>query len=406
MLAPEVHPREEERIEALLKYTILDSLPEPEYDNLTRIASIICGTPIAMISLVDTNRQWFKSKTGMCMSETDRDISFCGHAINQNGEMLIVPDARKDERFHDNPLTTGESQVVFYAGAPIHTPDGLPLGTLCVMDNKPGDLSESQKEALQDLAKQVMILMEFRRVIRVLFEQNNHILKLNGQLNEFAHSFAHELKTPVRNIQTMLDWLVSDYKKSFNGPAMSQLNSMQDNLEYLDEITDGMLLYHNCGAMPLEFEEFELSVLLDQVEAEFLQGPAFEFKKTACKKRVFHAEEAWGIIFKQLLQNSLEFNQTAQPEIKVHFSENEEEIFLRWEDNGPGIPEKYREKVLELFFTLDNHHGKSEGIGMAIVSTLVQRLQGKLVLLDRKANRQGFCLEITLPKKEPNMYSI
>ncbi|WP_181044186.1 ATP-binding protein [Aureicoccus marinus] len=107
-----------------------------------------------------------------------------------------------------------------------------------------------------------------------------------------------------------------------------------------------------------------------------------------------------------MLQNSLEFNQTTQAEIKLHFSENEEEIFLRWEDNGPGIPEKYREKVLELFFTLDNHHGKSEGIGLAIVSTLVQRLQGKLVLVDRKANRQGFCLEITLPKKEPPMCSI
>jgi signal transduction histidine kinase len=405
MLAPEVHPREEERLDALLKYTILDSLPEHEYDNLTRIASLICGTPIALISLIDDQRQWFKSKMGLCVPETHRDISFCGHAIHQE-EIMVVRDARKDIRFHDNPLTKQEPNVVFYAGAPIRTPDGLPLGTLCVIDNKPRDLSDSQKKALQDLAKQVMILMEFRRVIRVLFEQNIHILKLNEQLNEFAHSFAHELKTPVRNIQTMLDWLVSDYKKSFNGPAMSQLNSMQENLEYLDEITDGMLLYHNCGTMPLEFEEFELSILLDQVEAEFLQEPAFDFKKTACKKKVFHAEEAWGIIFKQLLQNSLEFNQTTQAEIKLHFSENEEEIFLRWEDNGPGIPEKYREKVLELFFTLENHHGKSEGIGLAIVSTLVQRLQGKLVLVDRKANRQGFCLEITLPKKEPPMCSI
>lgn len=402
MLAPEAHPKEDARINALLSYNILDSLPEPEYDNLTRIASLICGKPIALISLVDKERQWFKSRLGLGVDHTSREVSFCGHAIHDDN-VMVVPDARIDERFEDNPLTTGDPKVVFYAGAPITTPDGLPLGTLCVIDNKPGELNETQEKALKDLAKQVMILMELRRVIRVLFEQNNQILKLNEQLNEFAHSFAHELKTPVHNIQTLLEWLVSDYKKSFNGPAMGQLNNIQENLEYLNEITDGMLLYHNCGTLPLEFEEFDLAVLLDQVEAEFLDGPAFEFKKTACKKHLVHAEEAWGIIFKQLLQNSLEFNHTSGPEIKVHCQEDEENITLRWEDNGPGIPEKYREKALDLFFTLDNHQGKSEGIGLAIVSSLVQRLRGTITLENRKGSKQGLCVEISLPKKAPQL---
>ena len=112
MLAPEVHPREEARLNALFGYNILDSLPEPEYDNLTRIASLICGKPIALISLVDKERQWFKSRFGLEVDHTPREVSFCGHAI-QKDEVMVVPDARIDERFEDNPLTTGDPNIVF-----------------------------------------------------------------------------------------------------------------------------------------------------------------------------------------------------------------------------------------------------------------------------------------------------
>ena len=399
MLVPEVHSNEEERLEALASYNILDSLPEPEYDNLTRIASTICGKPIALISLVDRERQWFKSRVGTDFIQTERELSYCAHAIHHEHELMVVPDMRQDERFSDHPFTTGEPFVVFYAGAPIVTPTGLPLGTLCVLDHEPGELTDVQKESLQDLAKQVMILMELRRVIRVLFDQNNQILKLNEQLNEFAHSFAHELKTPVHNIQTMLDWLVTDYKKSFNGSALSQMNVMQENLHYLNEITDGMLVYHNCGTMPLDFEEFDLAIMLDQVEAEFLDGPSFDFKKTACKKRLVHAEEAWLVIFRQLMQNSLEYCLASDPEIRVQCVEEDDRITILWEDNGPGIPEKYRERVFDLFYTLDEKEGKSEGIGLAIVATLMQRLQGKVILSDRKRSRQGLCVELVFPKQ-------
>ena len=401
MLVPEVHLKEEERLDALSSYHILDSLPEPEYDNLTRIASSICGKPIALISLVDRERQWFKSRQGLTVNQTDREVSFCAHAIHQENEVMIVPDARLDKRFEDNPLTIGDPHVVFYAGAPITTPAGLPLGTLCVIDHKPGKLTPSQEESLRDLAKQVMILMELRRVIRVLFDQNNQITKLNEQLNAFAHSFAHELKTPVHNIQTMLDWLVTDYKKSFNGAALSQMNVMQENLFYLNEITDGMVAYHNCSTMPLDYEEFDLAIMLDQVEAEFLDGPSFDFKKSTCKKRLFHAEEAWIIIFRQLLQNSLEYCLASDPEIRVQCQEEEDRIIILWEDNGPGIPEKYQDQVFDLFFTLDDKKGKSEGIGLAIVATLMNRLQGQVSISKRKRSRQGLCIELIFPKNRP-----
>ena len=153
---------ERERLEALKRYHILDTLPEQAYDDITLLASHICGTPMSVISLVDAERQWFKSKIGLDVEETSRDVSFCAHALGNPEEMLIVPDAREDERFADNPYVTGPPAIRFYAGAPLVTSNGEVLGTLCVIDRERRTLSEEQKEALQALARQVMTQLDMR----------------------------------------------------------------------------------------------------------------------------------------------------------------------------------------------------------------------------------------------------
>jgi len=155
-------PDEAERLKALRRYEILDTDPEQDYDDMTLLASHLCGTPIAMISLVDENRQWFKSKVGMTASETSRDIAFCAHGILQ-AEVFVVNDARADKRFASNPLVTGETKIRFYAGARLITSDGHALGMLCVNDQVPRELSLEQKTALQALSRQVVALLELRR---------------------------------------------------------------------------------------------------------------------------------------------------------------------------------------------------------------------------------------------------
>ena len=149
MQKPSFHKEELERLNSLRSYLVLDSESDKEIDCLTELASEICETPISLVSLVDSDRQWFKSKVGLQASETSRDIAFCAHAIVQSEEMFIIEDATKDDRFFDNPLVVNAPLVIFYAGVVLKSDTNYPLGTLCVIDNKPRKLNEKQIRALK-----------------------------------------------------------------------------------------------------------------------------------------------------------------------------------------------------------------------------------------------------------------
>ena len=169
MGAPMMSANDAARVDALQKYAILDSEPEQAFDDLTLLASYVCKTPIALISLVDEDRQWFKAKVGISAKETSRDIAFCSTAIQQQ-DVFVVPDALQDERFRTNPLVVSEPNIRFYAGAPLINEDGYALGTLCVIDRMPRSLAADQEAALKALSRLVLMQMEFRRNLLLLKE--------------------------------------------------------------------------------------------------------------------------------------------------------------------------------------------------------------------------------------------
>ena len=185
-MKPPLLNNEAARLEALRHYRILDSAPECSFDAITELATFICKSPIALVSLVDKERQWFKSRVGLAATETPRDFSFCAHAIVQ-GTLLVVEDATADERFAGNPLVTSDPCIRFYAGAPLITPEGHALGSLCVIDRQSRNISTEQASALEKLASLVVTQLELRRVSNALAEAAANVKTLSGLLPICSH---------------------------------------------------------------------------------------------------------------------------------------------------------------------------------------------------------------------------
>ncbi len=240
---------ESARLAALYKYQILDSLPEQEYDDLTTIAAQICGTPISVVSLVDDDRQWFKSHYGLDAAQTPRDQAFCSHAIMQPQEVMIVPDALEDERFANNPLVTDQPNIRFYAGAPLLTKDNLPLGTLCVIDRVPRQLEPGQVSALRALSRQVMAQIELRyktSQLQTEVKARQAIAETLFQKSiELEQTIAQLYKTQTRLIQSekmsSLGRLVAGIAHEINNPV----SFIYGNLKYFQEYVNALFSFIN-----------------------------------------------------------------------------------------------------------------------------------------------------------------
>lgn len=208
MLVPGKPANEAVRIQALQDLKLLDTAPEERFDRLTRLAKRLFNVPIALVTLVDKERQWFKSCVGLDTTETPRSVSFCAHAILRD-ELMLVPDARKDERFHDNPLVTGEPNIRFYAGYPLTVPSGNKMGTLCLIDTKPRDLDEEERALLRDLAgmaEQELMAVQMASMDELTLLSNRRGFKM---LAQHALDACARLEKPA----TLLFFDLNDFKQ-------------------------------------------------------------------------------------------------------------------------------------------------------------------------------------------------
>ncbi len=225
---------ENERLQALKDYNILDSLPEADYDNITRMASEICGTSVALISFIDDKRQWFKSSHGIDVKETPRDFAFCTHAILNPNEILIVPDSRKDERFAENPLVTGDPHVIFYAGVPLINRDGFALGSLCVVDTETKVLNENQISALKVLARHVIAIVELRKANKTLKTMQVYLEERNSELERLVSIVTKEVEPCFLKLSSSVNLLHNIYSNQLNNEGKKLIGDCINNLDKIN----------------------------------------------------------------------------------------------------------------------------------------------------------------------------
>ena len=389
---------EAKRLKNLETYSILDTLPDADCDAITKIAAGICNTPISLVSIIDKNRQWFKSNHGLKAKETPRDFSFCAHSILNPSKLFIINDATKDKRFFDNPLTINDPNVIFYAGAPLNSSEGYPLGTLCVIDNKPNVLSKNQKESLKLLAKQVVNLFELRKKNRELSNANEEILRLNEQLTEFSYRLSHDIKTPISGIKYLSEILQEDYAGLLDDKGKNWLNLISSRSAYLYSLVEGMLNFTKVINTEIVFEVFNFEELLERVKCSFNWDKTYEISYSNCDINMMQSRIAFIQIFQNLLSNSIKFIAESKPIISISVEVKSKFYNITYTDNSAGIDEKYHRKVFELFETLNEKKGT--GIGLPSISFIIKRLGGSIDLKKTKNGEIGVIFLIKIPIKK------
>jgi two-component system NtrC family sensor kinase len=389
MKAPAVPGNEKQRMNALDEYRVLDTAPEPEFDAITELASAIVGAPIALISLVDHDRQWFKSKVGLSACETPRDISFCGHAILEP-EVFVVEDAATDLRFADNPLVTGDPKIRFYAGAPLVSRGGQAIGTLCVIDRVPRVLEPSKKAALVTLARMVVAQFELRLKNRELesalqtIEAQKasliHHSKMSA-LGEMAGGMAHEINNPLAIISgygARIGMLLRSPEPEANREKIeSSLEGIGKGVERITTIIRGLQLFSREGSSdPLEKAD------LRRVVRDSLGLCQEHFKNLGIEIRLELPSDPLEVSCRatqvsQILVNLLNNSKDAIRDLPVprfvlvQLREEQDQIVLSVSDSGPGVPEELRFRVFEPFFTT-KPPGSGTGLGLSISRTLAR----------------------------------
>lgn len=401
MKFPEIAKDEIKRLEALKGYSILDTMAEEEYDDITYLASQICGTPISLISLIDDKRQWFKSHHGLDATETPKEFAFCAHAINDKNNIFIIPDSRKDERFYDNPLVTDDPHVIFYAGIPLTNKAGFALGTLCVIDNEPNSLDEFQIKALKALSNQIIALFELRKMTVELETKAKEIEARNDVLKKFAGNTAHDIKSPLATIVMVADLFSHQYTDRLDEQGLELIEMINSSALNLTNFIDGILRYSQNSSLLAEDKN---SVNIQESLNDLIQliDPMGEVKFTfnsQCESTIFTNKVALDQIFLNLLVNAVKYNDKEEVQISIFIEELKEFMKFNIIDNGPGVKTEDQQRIFQIFETttnIDKSGVKGTGIGLATVKSLVEGLGGTIRLYSEIGKGSNF--EFTLRK--------
>ena len=382
---------EEQRLAALHSYQILDTAEEKEFDDLTTLASAICQTPVALISLIDGERQWFKSAKGVDARETPKEYAFCAHTIAGVDDMLVIEDARQDNRFAENPFVTGDTQVVFYAGVPLVNEDGFALGSLCVIDTQKRSLTDEQTSALKILARQVVDKLELRRKMIALEKAYREVQQSNSFTQKFAAMAAHDIRNPLSSISLTSQALKIRLQSLQDESGLKLIDLNLTSIRKLINLLDEMMAYSKTPELLRTKKQLvNLPDFLRSVITLINVPENFEIRLPEEDYRLNISTVAFEQIFINLLSNAIRYNDKEHGVIQIRFSQDHDNYYFEVEDNGIGIAEEFHEKIFGNTFTLkvtDRYNKKGTGIGLSTVKELINVLNGSITV--RSAPGQG-----------------
>jgi len=382
------------RLAALHRYGILDTPPEDAFDELARLASMICATPIALITLVGETRQWFKARIGVPVQELSREIAVCAHTILGN-DLFIVADALQDPRFSDNPLVAS-TKLRFYAGAPLTTTDGHNLGTLCVMDHHPRTLDDAQKSALRALARQAVAQLDLRkqmaeraRAEEALRDSESRIALILDEVEQmkrdFVASVSHELRTPLTSIRGSLGLLASGVVGELNEEATRVVGVAERNSIRLMGLINDILDFEKLdnGRVELDIRPVALRPILEKA-VDMIRSVAardrIRIEVQATDARVLGDDARLAQVVVNLLSNAVKYSHRGGVvTLSVRWGSTWTEV--RVKDRGGGIPAEAQRKLFQRFSQIDASDSRPKpgtGLGLAICTAIVEQHGGEI----------------------------
>ena len=400
MPAASVPQNEASRLQTLQRYSLLDSLPEQELDDITDLASFICDTPISLISLVDNERQWFKSNIGLNISETDRSKSFCAHIL-ADGQTLIVEDTFSDARFSGNPLVIGEPGIRFYAGAPLIAQNGHILGSLCVIDIKPRSLSPRQVKALEALSRQVMVIFDAR--LKFIESQKASAALMQSEklaaVGRVASSMAHEINNPLEAVTNLL-YLC---RRSAIKPEVQQwLDKAEVELRRISIIANQTLRFHKQSTKPQAITCLSLfSTTLNLYESRLRNAGIIVEKRKRANQPVACFEGDVRQVLSNLITNAVDAmphggRLLVRSREATDWRTGRKGLALTIADTGCGMDHETQMRMFEAFFTTKGIAGS--GLGLWISADIMHRHQGTIsIRSSQKPRSSGTVVILFLP---------
>lgn len=373
---------EQQRLDELRSYDILDTPAETGFDDITQLLAAQLDVPIVLVSLVDQHRQWFKSKVGLTVDETPRDLAFCAHALHQP-DLLIIEDTHANPDFADNPLVTGEPYIRFYAGMPLVTAKGHALGTLCVIDHQPRQLSKLEQQTLRVLGKQVMQQLDARRQMHQLHTATQRLIQMNAEKEQFFSLVARDLRIPFSQLLTYTDQLNVDFETLSATERHHLLSRLHQTARQTFRSVDNLLQWAMLETNTLPFHPTLISIdrlitPICQMFAAVARSKGIDLKQDVHQGLRISADvDMMYALLQHLLSNAIQHT-PAGGQVMIRALMQDDRVLICVADTGTGMS---ADKVQRLFRVDTEWHQHSQrGLGLLLCQQYMRKHQGQLIV--------------------------